>query len=167
MAKIEQKPKEKHFTLDDAIKLATLKHKGQKDMEGKPYILHPLNLMEMLIDEQAKMVAVLHDIVEDTPVTFSKLRSLGCPKTVLEALKLVTHSRSYDHSEKSYLNEMQAIADSQNQLAIDVKWADLTNNIVPSRVPNPTDKDHKRWAKYKRAKEILRPHISKYLIDLK
>ena len=153
------------FTLKDAIILATKKHEGQFDKGGSPYITHPLSVMDMLVDEPSKMAGVLHDIVEDTPITFAELKALGCPKPVLDAVKLVTHSEDFDGSNEAYMRDIQQIADSGNQIAIDVKWADLTNNQDLSRIPSPTDKDYARLERYKRAKVVLRPLVSQYLLN--
>lgn len=153
------------FTLNDAIRLAEEKHKGQVDKGGEPYVSHPLSVMGMLKDEPSKMAGVLHDIVEDTPVTFDDLEKLGCPKKVLSAIKLVTHAEDFDGSDKSYMRDIQNIADSGNQIAIDVKWADLTNNQDLSRIPSPTPKDHARLVRYSKAKIILKPLVSDYLAN--
>ncbi len=152
------------FTLNDAVELATQRHEGQVDKGGKPYISHPLSVMAMLEDEQSKMAAVLHDIVEDTTVTFEELAELGCPKPVIDAVKLVTHSKDFDGSDEAYVRDIQQIATSSNQTAVDVKWADLTNNQDLSRIPNPTARDYARLERYGRAKVILRPLVSKYLL---
>lgn len=156
----------REFTLNDAIRLAEEKHKGQVDKGGGPYISHPLSVMGMLKDEPSKMAGVLHDIVEDTPVTLDDLENLGCPEDVLSAIKLVTHADNFDGSDESYMRDIQKIADSGNQIAIDVKWADLTNNMDLSRIPSPTAKDHARLKRYTKAKSILRPVVSTYLATL-
>jgi len=154
------------FTLDKAISLATQYHQGQKDRGGKPYIKHPLKVMGSLKDNKSKITGVLHDIVEDTPITFEDLEKLGCPDDVIEALRLVSHDDNFNGTRRSYLEEIKKIANSESQIAIDVKWADLTNNQDLSRIPNPTEKDFKRREKYQCAKDILRPYISQYLLDL-
>ena len=154
------------FTLNDAIKLAEEKHKGQLDKGGNPYISHPLAVMGTLKDDPSRMAAVLHDIVEDTPVTFGDLQRLGCPSEVLNAVRLVTHADDFDGSDESYMRDIQTIAESGNQIAIDVKWADLTNNQDLSRIPNPTPKDLARLERYSKAKTILKPLVSGYLAKL-
>jgi GTP diphosphokinase / guanosine-3',5'-bis(diphosphate) 3'-diphosphatase len=167
IAKISQNDTDvPQFTLNDAIKLAEEKHKGQVDKGGEPYISHPLSVMGMLKDEPSKMAGVLHDIVEDTTVTFDDLKGLGCPEEVLSAVRLVTHAEDFDGSDESYMRDIQNIADSGNQIAVDVKWADLTNNQDLSRIPSPTPKDHARLIRYSKAKTVLKPLVSDYLTRL-
>lgn len=151
------------FTLEEAISLASEKHKGQTDKAGQPYILHPLAVMNTVQGDTAKMAGVLHDIVEDTPVTFDELRQLGCPEAVVEAVKLVTHAEDFDGSNESYMADIKNIVDSGNQTAIDVKWADITHNQDLSRIPSPTEKDRNRLNRYAKAKEALKPLVSGYL----
>ena len=157
----------KQFTLKQAIELATSKHKNQQDKAGQPYIHHPLNVMNQLQGNYAKMAGVLHDVVEDSDTTFEDLEKMGCPKIVISALRLVTHPPGHKGTEEEYIKAIQAIANSGNQLAIDVKWADLTHNSDVSRTPNPEDRDLQRLNKYHKSMEILKPFISNYLKMLK
>ena len=71
--------------LDKAIALATAAHAGQVDRYGQPYILHPLHLMAQMETAEEKMAAILHDVVEDTPVTLAELQAEGFPPAVLTA----------------------------------------------------------------------------------
>lgn len=153
------------FNLVDAMLLATERHCEQKDKAGEPYIKHVIGVMGMLRGEYAKMTGALHDIVEDTPTTIEELRGLGCPEVVLSAINLLTH-KNPEPTREEYMADIQAVADSGNQLAVDAKWADLTNNTDRSRITNPTERDFHRWEKYAKAKEILRPHVSSYLLNL-
>ncbi len=155
------------FTIYYAVGIATEVHKDQRDKAGRPYINHPMAVMQGLRGTEAQMTAALHDVVEDHPdeYNFESLTQMGCPPTVIEALKLVTHPPTYSGSEEEYMTMIQAIADSGNQIAIDVKFKDLTHNSDLSRLPNPTEKDLNRVEKYKRSIEILRPKISPYLTE--
>jgi hypothetical protein len=63
-------------TLEHAIALAACAHAGQVDKAGQPYILHPLRVMLRLSGADERIVAVLHDVVEDTPRTIERLRAL-------------------------------------------------------------------------------------------
>lgn len=152
-----------NFTLGRAIDIAKKAHIGQVDKAAEPYINHPLAVMEQLEGDEAKTVGVLHDVVEDTDVTFEDLEKMGCPSTIITALRLVTHTKDYKGTEKEYMKKIQKIADSGNQLAIDVKWADLTNNSDISRLPHPKERDFQRLEKYQRSKKILQSFISDYL----
>src|SRR4026209_2917785 len=76
--------------LEKAISIAVEAHRGQKDKFDRPYILHPLGVMGRVDTEPEKIVAVLHDVVEDTKVTFEDLKREGFPDDLLNALDCVT-----------------------------------------------------------------------------
>ncbi len=153
----------KNFTLKKAIEIAKNAHKGQVDKAGKSYIEHSLYVMDQLRGREAKMTGILHDIVEDSNMTFEDLKKAGCPSKVITALKLVTHSKDYKGTEEEYIKFIQIIADLGNQLAIDVKFVDLTHNSDLSRLTKPTEKDLARVEKYRKSMEILKPLVSSYL----
>ena len=138
--------------INRAKELAIPHHKGQTDKAGKAYIQHPLRLMEAVNSTNEKIVAVLHDIVEDTDVSFEDLRDEGFSKTIIEALRCITKLDG-----ENYEDFIERI--SHNRLAITVKLADLEDNMDLSRLPKVTDTDLERVEKYKRAK--------KYLLDKK
>jgi len=153
------------FTVDQAVRIAKEAHSGQEDKSGKPYIEHPLAVMNQLQGDIPRMTGALHDVAEDTDVTFEELSARGCPPEVIEALRLVTHPEGFQNTEEEYLAWIIVIRDSGNQTAIDVKWADLTHNSGPSRFKDPTGEDYDRQAKYLRSKEILKPFVSEYLLS--
>lgn len=113
-----------HFNafLEKALKLAIEAHKGQTDLSGLSYILHPLNVMFKVKSEKAKIVAILHDIIEDTPITIFILQDLGFSNEIIEAIELLTRKKSQDYFE--YIEIL-----SQNYLAREVKIADLEHNL--------------------------------------
>jgi (p)ppGpp synthase/HD superfamily hydrolase len=115
------------FTLDDAIQVARRAHEGQLDKSGRPYIGHPLRVMGALRDEQERMTAVLHDVVEDTSVTLADLAEQGCPPPVLEALAAISKQPGED--QEAYLARVAA-----NPLALAVKRADIADNMSPDRM---------------------------------
>jgi len=133
----------KMATVNDAIALATKAHKGQKDKGGADYISHPLRLMAKMSTEEEKMTAVLHDVVEDTPVTLEYLRSAGYPAAVVEALDLLTHRKGESYAD--YIGRIK-----QNPLARKVKIADLEDNMDLARLPSPQQKDLDRVEKYRK-----------------
>ena len=85
--------------LEKALQIAVESHAGQTDKSGQPYILHPLRLMMRMATEAEKIVALLHDVVEDTPVTFDELEKMGFGSEVLEPLRLLTHDKTVDYFE--------------------------------------------------------------------
>ena len=134
--------------LERAIEIAVKHHKGQIDKAGQPYILHPLRLMLAMPTEVERIVAVLHDIVEDTPITFEDLRKLGFAEKIVAAIECVTKREGEDYD--SFIERI-----SHNPLATAVKLADLADNMDLSRLSEVTEKDRERVAKYKRAVERL------------
>ena len=131
-------------TIEDALALAALAHKGQLDKAGQPYIFHPIRLMMNVSDEQARIVALLHDVVEDSPVTMDQLRALGYSEEILAALDCVTRRAT-----ETYEEFIDRIA--PNALARRVKLADLKDNMDMTRLPNPGAKDFARMQRYKAA----------------
>ena len=135
--------------LERAIEIAVAAHKGQLRKDGSPYVLHPLRLMMAVDSNDEKIVAVLHDAVEDTPVTFDQLQDEGFSNEVLNALRLVTHE-----SDVSYSEYIAAIA--KNRLACAVKLADLRDNGNIYEIPDLKPNDLKRLEKYHLAYKTLR-----------
>ena len=139
---------EKKNLLERAIELAVKHHKGQTDKAGKAYILHPLRLMMAVNTDEEKIVAVLHDIVEDTDITLEDLRNEGFSNAIVDAIECVTKIDDEDYD--AFIKRI-----SKNPLAVKVKLADLEDNMDLSRLPKVTDKDLERVEKYKQAKAIL------------
>ena len=131
-----------------ALKLCFHAHKDQVDKSGMPYVFHPFHLAEQMNTEDAVILALLHDTVEDSPVTFEDLERLGFPKRVLQALKLLTHDDSTPYME--YVAAIKA-----DPLARQVKLADLKHNSDLSRIDRPTEKDLARALKYRSAIALL------------
>ena len=131
--------------LEKAAKLAEKAHQGQVDKGGQPYILHPGRVMEQCETETEKIVALLHDVMEDTPYTLEDLRQEGFSEEVLEALLCLTHREG-----ESYMAYIGRVC--ENPLAARVKYADLQDNMDLCRIPEPTERDFARLEKYKGAK---------------
>lgn len=108
-------------TLEKAIEIASQSHAGVLDKQGEPYILHPLRVMLNVSGLSAQVVAVLHDVVEDTDVTLEDIRHAGFSEEVVAALALVTHK-----SEVRYADYV--IGCKQNAIAREVKLSDLREN---------------------------------------
>lgn len=131
-----------------ALKLLFEKHKNQVDKAGIPYVFHPFHVAECMDDEDSTVVALLHDIVEDTDITFEDLKNMGFNDNVIEALKLLTHTWSVNYFD--YIKNI-----SQNDIATKVKLADLSHNSDLTRLDNVTKRDIKRVEKYKKCIEYL------------
>src|SRR6516162_276932 len=108
--------------LENAIVIAVGAHRGQRDRYGAPYILHPLRVMGRVNSVTEKMVAILHDVVEDTKWTLEDLKREGFPNSVLAALDCVTKQEGEDYEE--FVERSRS-----NPLARSVKLADLEDNM--------------------------------------
>jgi (p)ppGpp synthase/HD superfamily hydrolase len=135
-------------TLEDAIILASQAHRGQVDKAGEPYILHVLRVMLRQNEDAARRVGVLHDVLEDTSVTLSDLKSAGYSEQVRAAVDCLTRRRG-----ETYEAMIERVA--MNPLARQVKLADLADNLDPQRAL-PLDRDAaSRHARYTAARERL------------
>ena len=131
-----------------ASKLAYKMHHGKTDRAGVPYIFHPIHLAEQMIDEDTTIVALLHDIVEDTDLTIENISKLGFSRQVIEAIRLLTKDKNTPYFE--YINSLK-----YNNIARTVKIADLKHNMDLSRLKKVTDNDLKRQEKYRLALQML------------
>ena len=134
-----------------ALKLSFEAHKDQVDKTGLPYVFHPFHLAEQMEDEATTCVALLHDVVEDTDMTFEDLEKEGFTAEIIEALKLLTHDDAVP-----YMDYVMALKD--HPIASKVKRADLMHNSDLSRLDVVSDFALERQAKYKRALELLDCH---------
>ena len=136
-------------TLETAIKLAVDAHQGQTDKAGKPYILHPLRLMMQCETEALQIVAVLHDVIEDSDITPANLRNLGFSDEVVGALSCLTKQKGEDYF--AFISRAMS-----NPLARRVKELDLIDNMNSSRLTELSDTDVARLRKYIAALAQLR-----------
>lgn len=129
--------------LADAIKIATEVHNGQYDRGGKPYILHPLHIMnQLLFDPELACIAVLHDVVEDSDNWTIGKMAMQFPDRICTALELLTHNKGDDYL-GVYIPKI-----ATNYDAIRVKRKDLEHNSDITRLKGVTDKDLARMKKY-------------------
>jgi len=131
-------------SLERAIAIAAKAHEGQTDKAGAPYVLHPLRMMLKLSLLEERITAVLHDVVEDSEISFDDLRREGFSRRVIEAIDSVT--RRPNESYEEFI--VRAAADPIGRR---VKLADLEDNSDLSRIKSPTERDHARIARYQRA----------------
>ena len=123
-------------------------HYGQVDNAGKPYYLHPFTVADMCESEEEKVVAYLHDVLEDSEYDEMYLRMCGFSDKVVEAVKTLT--KGVDEDYMQYIDKI-----SQNKLATAVKLADLSHNMDISRIENPGAEDYARVEKYRAAMNRL------------
>lgn len=133
--------------LEDAISFASHCHKGQLDKGGQPYILHPLRVMLGLIDEDQRIAAVLHDVVEDCGVEPEIIRA-GYGDAVAGAVLALTRRKG-----EAYTDFIERCG--VNEIARAVKRADLCDNMDLSRLPEVSEQDFKRHEKYRAARDRL------------
>lgn len=131
-----------------ALKLCFAAHKDQTDKSGMPYVFHPFHLAEQMPDEDTTIVALLHDVIEDTPYTLDDLRAMGFNEQVLDALALMTHDKRIPYMD--YVAKIKG-----NKIARTVKLADLKHNSDLSRLYNVDEKAMKRIEKYRQAIALL------------
>lgn len=131
-----------------ALKLCFEAHKEQIDKSGMPYVFHPFHLAEQMTDEAKTVVALLHDVVEDTELTFEDLEKQGFGEEIISALKLLTHN-----DDTPYMDYVAKI--KTNKIATAVKLADLRHNSDLTRLDVVDEKALKRKEKYEKAIKIL------------
>lgn len=127
-----------------AHEIAKRAHKGQVDKAGAPYILHPETVASFVTKSDEKIVAYLHDVIEDTPCQLRDLENAGFSPEIIKAVDLLTRKTSQSY--KQYLKLVKT-----NELARVVKLADLKHNSDLSRLTHVTENDIKRLKKYQDA----------------
>ena len=146
-------------TLERAIAIATAAHQGQRDKAGKPYVLHPLRVMQRLSDDEAQIVAVLHDVVEDTPWSLDQLRGEGFSAAVIAAIDGLTRREGEGY--EAFIERLLP-----DPLARRVKLADLEDNMDLRRIAELGEHDWERIQRYHRAWQRLSAIDGSVPIDL-
>ena len=131
-----------------ALKLCFEAHKEQVDKSGMPYVFHPFHLAEQMQTEETTVVALLHDLIEDTDYTIEDLTSMGFGKNITDAIALMTHADSVEYMD--YVREIK-----NNPIAKAVKIADLKHNSDLSRLDVVDEKALNRREKYLNAIKLL------------
>ena len=135
--------------IEIALGIALKAHKGQRDLDGNPVILHPLTVALKGNNESEIVAGLLHDVVEDTEWTLEDLLTADISQEVVDALRLLTHKKG-----SNYMDYVERIAQSHNPIAINVKCNDLDHNLDRGRKG-----DHlKQVAKHSAAREIIHPY---------
>ncbi len=129
---------------DCALRIAIHAHEGQKDKSEREYIMHPIRVAERCKDPRAKIVALLHDTIEDTKVTVEYLRNQGFPEEIIDGVLSVTKREGENYD--TFVNRA-----SKNPIGKEVKQADLEDNMDIRRLTELTDDDITRLRKYLKA----------------
>lgn len=135
--------------LDMALTIATKAHEGQTDKAGAPYIFHPIRVANRCLTDEEKIVALLHDVIEDSNITSSDLLSYGFPRTIVDAVLSVT--RNEDESYEDFVKRSRL-----NPIGRQVKIHDLEDNLDITRLAQVTENDIARLNKYLSAYRYLR-----------
>ena len=148
LMKKHPKPATNPYCLERAVRVATEAHQGQLDKGGKPYIEHPMHVAEQMQTDDEKIVALLHDVVEDTDVTIYDLMEQSFGIQIIEAIKCLIKDdgETYD----AYIARVKA-----NDLARAVKIADIKHNMDLSRLHSISEEDLQRVKKYEEALKSL------------
>ena len=127
-------------------------HKEQKDKSNLPYVFHPFMVAKDFKDEDCCVVALLHDVIEDSDYTLEDLKQAGFSPKQLEALQLLTHSDDEDYFD--YILRIKT-----NPIAKKVKLADLKHNSDLDRFDVISGEVLIRHAKYVKARKMLNDEI--------
>lgn len=127
--------------IEKAIEIAVKVHTGKIDLGGDRYIFHPIRVMMKMRTIDEKVVAVLHDVFEDSNID---LYSFDFPNHIIKAIEAITKNKGEVYTD--YIKRV-----SQNNIAKKVKIADLEDNMDVTRLSYLTEKDHKRLSKYQKA----------------
>lgn len=141
--------------LEKAIEIAVEAHRGQIDKAGKIYILHPIRVMLRGRNETEMTIGILHDTVEDTPVTLDMLRLEGFSDEILAAISCITKKKGENYGD--FINRVLT-----NPLATQIKLYDMEDNLNRDRIPFPTPKDEARFAKYEKYHKVILKQLKKY-----
>ena len=131
-----------------ALKLCFEAHKEQLDKSNMPYVFHPFHLAEQMETEETTVVALLHDVVEDTEYTIEDLKNMGFSEEITDAIALMTHAPDVE-----YMDYVRAI--KENPIAKAVKLADLRHNSDLTRMDVVDERALRRNEKYARAIALL------------
>jgi (p)ppGpp synthase/HD superfamily hydrolase len=138
------------ITIEEALRIALEAHEGQKDLDGNPVILHPMTVALAGRNRQEQTAGLLHDVVEDTDFTFDDLLQRGVEESIVDTLRLLTHSK-----DMTYEEYIKRIVTSGNDVAIHVKYNDLQHNLKRGRAGGHSI----QVAKHEKALAIIEPHI--------
>lgn len=133
--------------IEKAMQVALNAHNSQTDKAGEAYIKHPIRVMQSVETEEEKVVALLHDVVEDSTVSFEDLERRFSDE-IVDAVRGMT--KKDDESYSEFIDRAK-----ENEIAREVKKADIRDNLDASRLGKLDEDDIKRMEKYSRSLEVL------------
>lgn len=125
-----------------ALELITILFENDVDKGGYPYIIHLMYVYKNVIGEDEKVIALLHDVMEDKKVTKDELLDIGFTIKQVDSVQSLTRIKPKEY--KIYIDELIKNGTIE---ALHVKLADLKHNMDMSRIKNPTIKDYERVEK--------------------
>ncbi len=125
-----------------SLEIVTKLFNDKEDKGGYPYVIHLLKVYSNVSDYLEKVCALLHDVIEDTDVSYDDLKDVGYSKEILDILKILTKVKGED-----YRDYIARIVDSNNIHAMHIKLSDLRHNMDTGRIKNPTANDYERVSK--------------------
>ncbi len=125
-----------------SLEIVTRVFCDKEDKGGFPYIIHLLKVYSGVSDYKEKVCALLHDVIEDTDVTYDDLRMVGYDEKIIDVLTILTKLKGED-----YRDYIDRIINSENVHAMNIKLADLRHNMDSGRIKNPTPNDVMRITK--------------------
>lgn len=134
--------------LEKAAKLCVTMHQGQTDKAGKAYFLHPMRVAMACATDEQRIVAMLHDTIEDTEVTPEGLLEYGFPQEIVDAVLSVTRQDG-----ETYEQFVERCA--LNPIARQVKLRDLEDNMNLLRLDSVNEKSIDRLNRYIQAHKFL------------
>lgn len=144
-------PSMPRISIEDALRIAVDAHEGDIDLDGMPTILHPLTVGLAGRNRQEMIAGFLHDVVEDTEITFDDLQERGVDPEIVDALRLLTH----DKKRMSYTEYVERIATSGDKIAMHVKLNDLTHNLNRGRAGGHWEQVAKHEPAFERIRQAL------------
>ena len=114
------------MTFEQAVEIAARALAGVKDKFGEPELLHVLRVV-VAVPPEARVVAALHDVLEDSELTAEDLEAAGLGGAELEAVLLLT--RGEDEPYEEYIERIATAEGEAGRLARVVKLADLRDNL--------------------------------------
>ena len=140
-----------------SLEIMTKVFENKCDKGGIPYSIHLLKVYSGVFDYLEKCCALLHDVIEDTDVTYEELKEVGFNEEVIEILSILTKNKGED-----YAKYIDRIIESGNIHALNIKLVDLAHNMEVGRIKNPTVNDYERINKrYLPAREKILNELEK------